>query len=261
PLPGVRARYDQHFLADPAAADRIVAAAAPSAGERVLEVGPGRGILTERLLAAGARVLAVEIDERLAAELSARLQGRENFELRRADFLELELAALPAPVKIVSNLPYSVATPILQHLLPWPGWTEAVLMFQKEVAERIQAGPGSRDYGVLSVSVALFAEASRVFDLGRYAFRPPPKVESSVVRLRRLPRPRAPEGLAPESILRVAKAAFSQRRKMAANPLASVLGFSRETVAAALTRTGIAPQARAEDISLDQYSRLTLALK
>ena len=257
----MRARLDQHFLVDAAVADRIVAAARLDPGDAVLEIGPGRGILTDRLLAAGASVTAVEIDERLHAELSARLGSNERLRLVRADFLGVDLASLPAPCKIVSNLPYSVASPILQRLLPWPGWSEALLMFQKEVAERVEAGPGGRDYGVLSISVAIYAEAERIFDVGRFAFRPPPKVQSSVVRLARRERPSVPEGLSPEEVLRVAKAAFSQRRKMAANALASSLGLERAAVVSALGDCGVAPTARGETISLDAFARLAGALK
>lgn len=250
----MRARLDQHFLVDAAVADRIVAAAVPRAGEAVLEIGPGRGILTQRLVERGAKVTAVEIDESLAPPAGAGL------EWLRADFLELDLERLPSPCKVVSNLPYSMATVILQRLLPWEGWTEATLMFQKEVAERVEAGPGSRAYGVLSLSVAVYADAARLFDVGRHSFRPAPKVESSVVRLFKRP-PRLPEGLAPGEFFPVVKAAFAQRRKMAANSIASALGLPRERVQAALSACGISATARGETIGFDGFVRLALALR
>jgi len=256
----VRARLDQHFLVDPAVADRIVAAARLRPGDAVVEIGPGRGILTERLLAAGADVTAVEIDERLHAALAERFGAGERLRPLRADFLDVELSSLPSPCKIVSNLPYSVATPILQRLLPWAGWTGALLMFQKEVAERVEAGPGGRDYGVLSVSVAIFASAERLFDVGRFSFRPPPKVESSVVSLSRRDKPALPEGVGPEEVLRVVKAAFSQRRKMAANAVASALSLDRAAVVRALGACGVDATARAETISLDAFARVAIAL-
>ncbi|MBI4346459.1 MAG: methyltransferase domain-containing protein, partial [Elusimicrobia bacterium] len=120
-----RARLDQHFLVDPAVADRIVDSLGARGGATVVEIGPGKGVLTERLVESGARVTAIEIDERLHAALAERFGGRENLALVRADFLELDLATLPSPAKVVSNLPYSMGTVILQKLLPWPGWTEA----------------------------------------------------------------------------------------------------------------------------------------
>lgn len=255
-----RARLDQHFLVDGLVADRIVDSIGARIGEAVVEIGPGRGILTERLVEIGARVTGVEIDERLHAALAERLRGRGSLSLIRADFLELDLSTLPSPARVVSNLPYSMGTVILQRLLPWPGWTEAVLMFQKEVADRVRAGPGSRDYGVLSVSVALYAEASPLFDVGRFAFRPPPQVQSAVVRLARRPSPRLPAGLSEAAFFRVVKAAFAQRRKMAANSIASALGLERAVVDRAMEQSGLSPAARGEMIDPDSFARLALTI-
>lgn len=256
----MRARLDQHFLVDPAVADRITREVGAKSGEAVVEIGPGRGVLTERLLETGARVTAVEIDEQLHAQLAARLAGKDSFALVRADFLELDLSTLPSPAKVVSNLPYSMGTTILQKLLPWTGWTEAVLMFQKEVAERVQASAGGRDYGVLSVSVAVYADAGPLFDVGRFSFRPPPKVQSAVVRLRRRENSRLPAGLGEAAFFRVVKAAFAQRRKMAANSITSALGVDREAVARAMEACGLDPGARGETIDLEGFARLALEL-
>lgn len=255
----MRAKLDQHFLTDAAVADRIVASCSPRAGDPIVEIGPGRGVLTERLLERGASVTAVEIDDVLRAGLAARLG--ERLRLVSGDFLEIDLAQLPSPAKVVSNLPYSMGTPILQRLLPWKGWTEAVLMFQKEVADRVCAAPGTRDYGVLTLSAAVYADAEPLFDVGRRSFSPPPKVESAVLRLRRLERPRLPDGLDPEAFLAIAKAAFSQRRKMAANSIASMRKLERPAVAAALERSGVSPTARAEEIPFDAFVRLALELQ
>ena len=204
---------------------------------------------------------AIEIDERLHANLASRYAAEARLKLIRADFLGLDLSILPQRCKIVSNLPYSVASPILQRILPWPGWSEAILMFQKEVAERLEAGPGGRDYGILSISVALHASAERLFDVGRFSFRPAPKVQSSVVRLLRMDTSPLPDGVSPEEVLRVAKAAFSQRRKMAANSISSTLGLDRVAVVSALESCGIAPTARGETIGLDAFARLAVALR
>lgn len=254
------ARLDQHFLADPAAADAIVREASPRPGDAFLEIGPGRGVLTERLLAAGAKVTAVELDQRLADALPLRLKS-EDLTVIRADFLRVDLDSLPRPCRVVSNLPYSVGTAILSRLLEWPGWETAVLMFQKEVAERVVSAPGSRDYGPLTLAVRARADAEYLFTVGKGSFRPPPKVESGVVRLDRLARPRLPEGLAPEAFARVARAAFAQRRKMAAKSLAASLGLPRERVDAAFAACGLDLTARAEAIPFEGFAALARALE
>ncbi len=256
----MRAKLDQHFLVDESAADRIVSAAEIKPGEDIVEIGPGEGVLTRRILGSGARLTAVEIDERLAAKLEGLFGADPNFNLLRSDFLKLDPASLPSPCKIVSNLPYSMATSILQRLLPWHGWGSAVLMFQKEVAERVCARPGGGDYGVLSISVALFAEAERLFDVPPRSFRPPPKVDSSVLGLRRLSRSRLPEGLSEEFFFKVVRAAFSQRRKMAANSLAGALRLERGLLVSAMRQAGLDPEMRAERISLDGFFRLVQSL-
>jgi 16S rRNA (adenine1518-N6/adenine1519-N6)-dimethyltransferase len=248
----VPARLGQHFLIDPAARDAIVSSSGAAPGVEVLEIGPGKGFLTEALLEAGAKLTAVEMDDRLAEKW----RTDERLRFFHADFLKLKLDALgEGPFKIAANLPYSVAAPILQKILPWPRWTAAVLMFQKEVADRVAAAPGGPDYGLLSLSTAIHAEAHVLFDVPRESFAPRPKVVSSVVALKRREAPLvAPEKQ--ETFFRVARAAFSQRRKMAANPLAQILGLPRSTVAAALERCGVGASARAENIPLEAYMRL-----
>ena len=254
------ARLDQHFLTDPAAADNIVLAAGVRPGMSVVEIGPGRGVLTERLLAAGAAVTAVEIDHRLANSLPGRLRDA-NLSMVCADFLRLDPASLPSPCVVVSNLPYAVGTPIMLKLLGWPAWETAVLMFQKEVAERLGAEPGGRDYGTLTLAVGLKADVEYLMTVPREAFRPVPKVDSAVVRMRRLARPRLPEGLGEDEFTRLVRAAFSQRRKMAAKLVAGSLGLARGRVDAAFAACGIAAGARAETISLERFAALALALR
>ncbi|MBI3300281.1 MAG: ribosomal RNA small subunit methyltransferase A [Elusimicrobia bacterium] len=254
------ARLDQHFLADPAAADAIVGAAGIRPGTTVVEIGPGRGVLTQRMLFLGAKVTAVEIDSRLAHSLPDRLKDA-SLSMVCADFLRLDLASLPSPCTIVSNLPYAVGTPIMLKLLEWPAWETAVLMFQKEVALRLVSEPGTRDYGTLTLAVQLRADAEYMIDVPAEAFRPMPKVDSGVVRLTRLKAPRLPEGLTEGEFNRVIHSAFSQRRKMAAKLLASALNLPRPTVDAAFSTSGIEPTARAETISLAQFAALTRALK
>ncbi|MFA6317797.1 MAG: rRNA adenine dimethyltransferase family protein [Elusimicrobiota bacterium] len=285
----MRARLDQHFLKDHGVRDRILAAARLEPGDSVVEIGPGRGFLTAALLAR-APVTAVEMDERLAAALGANIAAAggpapvpvtgpvpgsgpvpasgsvpsaglpPGLRLIVSDFLKVEPRDLgKPPLKFVSNLPYSVATPILQRILSWDCWSSAVLMFQKEVAERIIASPGGRDYGVLTLSTAIKASAELVTFAPCEAFSPKPKVESAVVRLTRRAVPLVPpEG--ESAFFRVCRAAFSQRRKKVINPLASAFPVSRERIAAVLEECGIPASARAEEIPLDGFLRLAAKL-
>jgi 16S rRNA (adenine1518-N6/adenine1519-N6)-dimethyltransferase len=254
------ARLDQHYLVDTAVRDAIAAAVQVASGDSVLEIGPGRGILTAALLPRAHTVVAVELDELLAAQLHAALGGPPNLRVVNADFLEFDLESLgPGPWKIAANLPYAVATPILQRLLPWPHWTTAVLMFQKEVAERIVARPGGADYGLLTLSVAIYAEAELLFEASRESFRPRPNVASAVVLLRRRPVPLAP-AVEQAAFFRVARAAFGQRRKMALGVLARGLSLDREKVAAAFAELEINPSARAEEIPFELWRGLARLL-
>lgn len=255
------AKLDQHFLVDPAARDIIIAAADVSGGESIIEIGPGKGVLTRELLKRGGRVAAVELDRGLVERLERELGGEPNFRVLRGDFLSLDLTELgPGPHKIVANLPYAVATPILQLILAWDSWRSAVLMFQKEVAERLAAGAGESGYGVLSLSVWIRAEIEPIAEVGRRSFSPPPRVDSAVVRLKRRPEPLA-AGVAEKAFFRVARAAFSQRRKMAAGVLAKTLGLERGAVEEAFRALGVSPEARAEMIPPEAFLRLPTLLK
>lgn len=247
----------QNFLLDLNLTARIARAAGDLAGHDVLEVGPGPGGLTRGLLAEGARkVLAVELDRRCLpalAEIAAAYPGR--LEVVQGDALKIDpLAHLSAPIKVVANLPYNVGTELLVRWLTppdWPPfWTSLTLMFQKEVAERIVAKPGSKAYGRLALLAQWRAEARIVLTLPPSAFTPPPKIDSAVVHLTALPQPRFP---APSRTLeRVVAAAFNQRRKM----LRSALKPLDAGIEARLERLGIAPTARAEEIGLEQFCAL-----
>jgi 16S rRNA (adenine1518-N6/adenine1519-N6)-dimethyltransferase len=252
------ARLGQHFLTDKGALDDIVRAAGVEPGDRVLEIGPGRGALTKPLLAAGARVTAVEADAAFAAALPSALKSPD-LTVVHEDFLRFDLASLgEGPWLVVGNLPYAVGTPILQKVLLWDRWTTATLMFQKEVALRIAAGTGGPDYGLLGLSVRLRADAELSIELPPESFRPRPKVDSAVVLLRRLAAPRVPE--ADEKMFwRLAKAAFGQRRKMAAGVLSGALGRPRAEVEAAFAAAGIAAAARPEEIPFEAWAELARA--
>lgn len=249
----------QNFLFDLNLTRRIARAAAPL--HTVIEVGPGPGGLTRALLMEGAgRVMAVERDERALAalaEISAAWPGR--LEVVAGDALAQDWRALAGggPVQIVANLPYNIATPLLVGWLsdPWPPWFSALtLMFQKEVAERIVAKPGSRDYGRLSVLCQWRCEARKLFDVHRSAFTPPPKVTSAVVQL--IPRAAPVPVCELAKLERVTAAGFGQRRKMLRQSLKAVFAEPE----AVLTRLGIAPTARAEEIAVADFARLALEL-
>jgi 16S rRNA (adenine1518-N6/adenine1519-N6)-dimethyltransferase len=269
PLREVIRRYDlvarkslgQNFLLDLNLAARIGRAAGALTGVTVLEVGSGPGGLTRALLALGAaRVIAVERDVRAIAalqEIAERYPG--SLDIVTADALTFDPRSRldRGPVRIVANLPYNIATALLVSWVcvePWPPWYDAaVLMFQREVAERIVAPPGSKSYGRLSVLVQWRCEAKILFDVNPSAFVPPPKVTSSLVRV--LPRA-APLSCDRKLLEAVTQAAFGQRRKMLRQSLRS-LGAD---VSAILSTAGLAPTARAEDISVAGFVSLAQAL-
>jgi len=251
----------QNFLLDLNLAARIARAAGSLADVTVLEIGAGPGGLTRALLTLGAaRVIAVERDERALAalrEIGERYPGR--LDIVVADALAFDPRPLldHRPVRIVANLPYNIATALLTSWVcaePWPPWYDAaILMFQREVAERIVAAPGSKNYGRLSVLVQWRCEARILFDVNPAAFVPPPKVTSSLVRL--LPRA-APLACDRKLLETVTQAAFGQRRKMLRQSLRS-LGVD---TAALLATAGLSPTARAEDIPVAGFVSLALAL-
>ncbi len=252
----------QNFLFDLNLAARIGRAAGPLEGVTVFEVGPGPGGLTRALLALGAtRVMAVERDERAIAALQEiAAVYPERLEIVAADALSFDPATrLPpqGPIRIVANLPYNIATVLLVGWLglePWPPWYDcAVLMFQREVAERIVAQPGSKNYGRLSVLAQWRCEARVMFDVNPAAFVPPPKVTSSIVRLV----PRAEPLPCDRALLeRVTQAAFGQRRKMLRQ---SLRALGTDTIAI-LDAAEIEPTARAEDIPVSGFVALARAL-
>ncbi len=254
-------RLGQHFLKEEGARDSVAGLANAGPGDAVLEIGPGRGALTGRLLATGAKVTAIELDDVLAAKLPGMVgDAAKNLAVINEDFLRLDLRALgPGPFVVVGNLPYAVGTPILQRLLDWDGWSRAVLMFQLEVAERIVATLGGADYGLLSLSVLARADAELALTVPPSSFMPPPAVDSGVVVLSRLETPRLPAA-EEKGFWRLAKTAFTQRRKMAAGVLSKALGKPRAEVDAAFAAAGLKVSARAEEIPFDAWRALARAL-
>jgi 16S rRNA (adenine1518-N6/adenine1519-N6)-dimethyltransferase len=247
-----RKRFGQNFLHDTGIIARIVRAIDPQPGDTLVEIGPGLGAITGPLLQRTGKLHAVEIDRDLAPRLRETFADHPNLTVHLADALTFNFAALVprgATLRVVGNLPYNISTPLLFRLLDYgTAIRDMHFMLQKEVVDRIVAGPGDDAYGRLSVAVAARAEAYALFTVGPGAFRPAPKVDSAVVRI--VPRP-APFAIDdPATFDRVVTAAFGQRRKQLANALSEILG------AAEIETAGIDPRARAEQLSAEQFARL-----
>lgn len=247
-------RFGQNFLTDANVVDRIIRAIAPRPGDHMVEIGPGQGALTAPLLEHVNRLDAVEVDWDLAARLQERFSGR--LTVHREDALEVDFAALAGagPLRVVGNLPYNISTPLIFHLLDARRHiTDMHFMLQREVVERMSAGPGSKRYGRLSVMVQYACRAERLFDVPPGAFRPPPKVTSSIVRL--TPHPEPPVTVPDERLLaQVVARAFGQRRKTLRNALSGLLDADR------IAGAGIDPGARAETLDLADFARLASML-
>lgn len=241
-----RKRFGQHFLTSRTILDRIAAAVDPAPQGPVLEIGPGKGTLTEALLRRGAAVTAVEIDRDLAAALELRLPG---IRVVQGDALALEWPALmgDAPFDVVGNIPYNVTSPLIEKALTPPRPRRVVFLVQKEVADRISAAPGGREYGALTVGVHAVARAKRLFTVPAGAFHPPPKVHSALVRLEPLEHPL----VADDEVLpfrRFVTGVFGFRRKQMARALRELTGWSAARVTPALAAAGITPTVRPETV-------------
>jgi 16S rRNA (adenine1518-N6/adenine1519-N6)-dimethyltransferase len=264
--PKARKQFGQHWLRSEKALDSIVAAASLQPSDCILEIGPGTGILTRRLLPEVQSVVAVEIDRDLCELLAKQLGAIDNFLLLQGDFLTLDLDTLltpfPAfqkPNKVVANIPYNITGPILEKLLGTISQPAAqpydliVLLVQKEVAERLYAQPSSRAFGALSVRVQYLAECELICPVPAKAFSPPPKVDSAIVRLH--PRQVEPPANEPNFLDTLVRLGFSSKRKMLRNNLKSVVDTTRLTQL--LEQLNVNPQARAEDLSVREWVALS----
>jgi 16S rRNA (adenine1518-N6/adenine1519-N6)-dimethyltransferase len=259
--PRARKRYGQHFL-EPAWADKLVAAIDPRPGDRFVEIGPGPGALTIRLAPRVATLVAVEIDAGLVGVLQERVPA--NVTLVRGDFLQFDLRNLTkdGAIRIAGNLPYNISSPILFKLVrdhrESGGILDATLMLQREVAERIEAIPGTKDYGVVSILVGLHADVRRVLTLPPGAFRPPPRIHSAVIRLDfRTPR----VGLRDEIVFeQMVRSVFTQRRKTLLNALRPFAHSRGADPRQALESAGIDTRRRPETLDLVELARLADAL-
>lgn len=246
-------KYGQHFLIDKNIITQIADAAFLLRGEQVVEIGPGKGALTEELAARGLNnFTAVEIDPDMVAYLTAHLPPQAGIKIIQQNFLEFDLQALRSvPTLFVSNLPYIDAAEILDKVLAWPHFKTAVFMFQKEHTQKIRARAGEDFYGPLSIFSQLRARISLICKVGRSSFVPPPKVESAVLAFEKLP----PPAVAWEKLRRVVSAAFLHRRKTLLNAL-SLVGYEKEKIVSALDKLGCPLTVRPEELSPAAYVAL-----
>ena len=262
-------RLGQHFLRDQRAIHRIIEALNPRTDETIVEIGPGTGALTSVLVERAGRLIAVEFDNKLAPLLQERFGGFGNFKLVMADALTLDFCKeiLPAPsARLVANLPYNISTAILQRLIAQRACIdEMVLMLQREVVERVLAPAGTSDRGFISVLVEAYCEAEKLFDVAPGAFRPPPKVWSSVMRVKFRPRINAES--TDESLLwEVVSAGFAQKRKTILNNLRHASGRLQETLkrnggaSIVLCKAHVELQRRAETLTLEEWGKIVQAI-
>jgi 16S rRNA (adenine1518-N6/adenine1519-N6)-dimethyltransferase len=266
-------KLGQHFLASEPAARRIVEALGDVSQDTVLEIGPGRGAITELLAPRTRRLIAVELDRVLAAQLRMKFATQPNVEIIEGDILKIELDTVfgpkpgslrpgltftPEPANVIGNLPYYITSDILLRLLEYHRYfSTIVIMVQKEVADRLAASPGSRDYGLLSATAQLYGRVEKLFTLPPGAFSPPPKVHSSVVRISIKPRLKSLQ-VTEADFIPFLKLSFGQKRKTLWNNLKT--RYHKDVLRAALGKSGVKPAVRAEALPLEKAAALFRAL-
>ena len=258
-------KFGQNFLIDGHVLDKSIAGAGVTKDDMVLEIGPGIGTMTQYLAEAAGKVVAVEIDRNLLPILQETLADYDNVKVIHADVLSLDLEKLVQeenggrPIKVVANLPYYITTPIIMALFEQHvPLANVTVMVQKEVAARMKSGPGSKDYGALSLAVQYYAEPYIVANVPCNCFMPRPNVDSAVIRLTRYEEP--PVQVKDEKMLfKIIRASFNQRRKTLQNGLnnSSELNFTKDQIAAAIAEAGFSPSVRGEALTLEQFAKLT----
>lgn len=258
-------KFGQNFLIDGHVLDKIIAGAGVTKDDMVLEIGPGIGTMTQYLAEAAGKVVAVEIDRNLLPILQETLADYDNVKVIHADVLSLDLEKLVQeenggrPIKVVANLPYYITTPIIMALFEQHvPLANVTVMVQKEVAARMKSGPGSKDYGALSLAVQYYAEPYIVANVPCNCFMPRPNVDSAVIRLTRYEEP--PVQVKDEKMLfKIIRASFNQRRKTLQNGLnnSAELNFTKDQIAAAIAEAGFSPSVRGEALTLEQFAKLT----
>ena len=260
PLPPALKRLGQHFLTDPAALQRIVAALEVGPGDTVIEVGPGRGAMTDLLVPLASRLVVIEIDRALIPVLRERYASAPNVEVIEGDVLAVDLPAVAGgPYLLIGNVPYYITTPIIFHALKAPRPRRAVFLVQREVAERLAAAPGDESYGALSVNVQALADVHIAARVPASAFKPKPKVDSAVLRLT----PKDVPVIEPAEELpfqRLVQGAFGQRRRQMRRVLRTVRSLSAAAADAVLAAASVDPETRPETLSPDDFARILRAL-
>jgi 16S rRNA (adenine1518-N6/adenine1519-N6)-dimethyltransferase len=262
PPPRPKKRFGQHFLVSATALRGVLRLAELTPDDVVLEIGAGTGTLTEALASKARRVLALELDRDLIPVLRQRFTERPHVEIIHADALTFDFDQLPTPIKVVANLPYSTAVPILTRLFERRSRVHrGVVMLQREVAERLYAKPGTKAYGSLSLLTQWYATVEKGFNVPPSAFSPPPKVTSTVIRI--IPRPTPPVVVQDEAwLFRIIHAAFAQRRKILANALRHAFpSLEPSILRQTLEHSGIAAMRRGETLTLEDFARLSDALQ
>lgn len=262
-------KFGQNFLIDEHVLDKIIRAAEITKDDYVLEIGPGIGTMTQYLACAAREVTAVEIDRALIPILEDTLKEYDNVSIINEDILKVDIAALAKeknggrPIKVVANLPYYITTPIIMGLFESHVPLESItVMVQKEVADRMQVGPGTKDYGALSLAVQYYAEPYIVANVPPNCFMPRPAVGSAVIRLTRHQKPPV-EVMDEKLMFRLIRASFNQRRKTLANGLknSGELNLSKEVITAAIEKLGKGSSVRGEALNLEEFARLTNIIK
>ena len=262
-------KFGQNFLIDEHVLDKIIRAAEITKDDYVLEIGPGIGTMTQYLACAAREVTAVEIDRALSPILEDTLKEYDNVSIINEDILKVDIAALAKeknggrPIKVVANLPYYITTPIIMGLFESHVPLESItVMVQKEVADRMQVGPGTKDYGALSLAVQYYAEPYIVANVPPNCFMPRPAVGSAVIRLTRHQKPPV-EVMDEKLMFRLIRASFNQRRKTLANGLknSGELNLSKEVITAAIEKLGKGSSVRGEALDLEEFARLTNIIK
>ena len=255
-MPPVRKSLGQHFLTDRGILNRIVDGLAPGPQDTVVEIGPGRGALTDILKERAGRVVAIEVDRALAAMLRTRYAGDARIHIIQADVLGVQLTdAAGGPFLLAGNVPYNITTPILFHALERPRPRRMVFLVQREVADRMQAAPGGKEYGALTVNLQVLATVRTLFGVPAGAFHPKPKVSSAVVELVPLAAPAVlPEEEQP--FREFVQAVFGMRRKQMKRSIRAIVPSSRVAAEDLLARCGIEPEARPETLSVEQFVAL-----
>jgi len=252
----MRQRFGQNFLINREIAKNIVLAAKPCPEDTIIEIGPGKGVLTEIIAPLVKELIAVELDPKLSEKLKIRFSSRPNVRIVGGDFIDFPLSTVPKNAKYVSNLPYNMATPIIAKILPEPWWHSAVFMVQQEVAKRIAAPRGASEYGYFSLFCQYYAEVKLIIKVGPAAFFPRPKVDSAVLLLKNRRAP-APDPL----VFTLIKGAFQHRRKTILNSLSRALDCPKEAITPALAEAQIDPFTRPQELSFEQFQSLTSIVK